>query len=194
VYPVVQSIWLLLLSTAPFISWRLKSLQDGRWELFDANRSKNAKLTCHKEVDQKLSLQIAKKKMQIHDVLCLKRIDTLRPQTKWYSLENCPFIHLKIIYSLIYPPVFKNLKARILKSITAWPEMGQSVQAWKVYLFIYLFICLFINRIYTKCSFNKMVNIIFDPNRVCILSRNKKWNSKTIQWIKSSNCDIIDDK
>ena len=30
--------------------------------------------------------------------------------------------------------------------------------------------------------------------RVCALSRNKKIKSKTIQWIKARNCNIIDDK
>ena len=30
-------------------------------------------------------------------------------------------------------------------------------------------------------------------NRVCALSRNKKIKSKTMQWIKSRNSDIIDD-
>ena len=31
-------------------------------------------------------------------------------------------------------------------------------------------------------------------DRVCALSRNKKIKSKTIQWIKSRNCNIIDNK
>ena len=53
-------------------------------------------------------------------------------QTTSYSLENCSFIHLKIIHSFICSRLFENLKARILTSIIIWSVIRQQT-AKKVY-------------------------------------------------------------
>ena len=54
-------------------------------------------------------------------------------QTTCYSLENCPFIHLRIIH-LYTRDHLENLKARILKSIITWSVIGQqAAQSKKVY-------------------------------------------------------------
>ena len=68
--------------------------------IFHAYRSKNAKLTCCKVVDEKLSLQFAKKRckcrLRLSWRVVSEKIHILGPLTTWYSLENSLLCHLKL--------------------------------------------------------------------------------------------------